>query len=163
MLTTLHPWTTPNRKQDVMRLKKKLAAVGIVLMAALVHPLPAFASGSGGSGSGGSAPACATIVTDVPYTFGRGSLKFVFAATLTNCGTTATKYTMKVSDVSTHADPLCAINSSSYTINFPIPAGASQWYWQATGAGVCVTDHYDLKVEVFSGSTALTTATVGWN
>ena len=102
------------------------------------------------------------IIPDIPYTFGRGSLKFVFAATLTNCATADTKYTMKVSDVSTHVDPLCTVSSTSYTINFPIVAGASQWYWQATGSGVCVTEHYDLKVEVFSGNTSLTTATVGW-
>ena len=146
-----------------MRSSTKWSAVCFALVALVGGSVPALASGSGGGGSssGGGAPGCASVVPDAPYYFGRGNLKFVFSGTVTNCGTAASTYTMRVTDVGVHADPLCSVGSTSYRL-IPVAAGASQWWWQATGSGVCLNDYYTLQVDVLENNTVLTSAVAHW-
>ena len=102
---------------------------------ALTPVTPALASGSSGGGGGSvtGVPGCASVVLDPSYLFGRGSLKFVVLGNVTNCSTTAALYTMRATDISTHADPLCSVGSTSYRLPSVAP-GASQFWWQASGS-----------------------------
>ena len=143
--------------------KRFLSGALVASAAVACVAVPAYASGGSGGGgsSSGSAPACATIDPLPLYTFGNGTnQRFVVQANVTNCGTTQVKYATKATDVSvSHTNPLCAINTSSYGWTSALP-GASQYFWQASGSGVCIGEHYDIRIDVTSNNTVIASTTV---
>lgn len=118
-------------------------------------------SGGGGNSGGAATPGCASVALDPTYTFGNGSLRFVVLGTVTNCGAVAAVYTMRATDISTHIDPTCSVGSTSYRLPSVAPT-ASQFWWQASGSGVCTAEYYTMRLEVLQNSVVVTSATTSW-
>jgi hypothetical protein len=147
---------------------KTLAAPLIAALALVGGSTAAFASGSGGGGgsgggsSGGGATGCATVVLDPMYNFGNGgNQRLVVLGNVTNCGSAAAIFTMRATETGTHVDPLCAINPTSYRLP-SVAAGASQFWWQASGSGVCLTESYTIRLDVLLNNVVLTSQTATW-
>jgi hypothetical protein len=159
--------TTFSRSPIRRSLRACVAAATLGVIAALI-PSAAFASGSGGGGSGGGSggggvTACASVALLSFYNFGNGgNQRLVVQGNVTNCGTGATVYTMRASEIGTHADPLCAIKDTSYRLP-SVAAGATQYWWQASGSGVCLTESYTIRVDVMAGTTVLASSIQSWN
>lgn len=150
----------------VSLLRKSIVRTAIAGLMIVAAPTAAMASGSGsggsGGGSGGGSTACATVALLPLYTFGNGgNQRFVVQGNVTNCGATAAIYTMIATDVSTHTDPLCQLKPTSYRLP-SVASTASQYWWQASGSGVCLTESYTMRVDVTANNTVLTSATVSW-
>jgi hypothetical protein len=145
---------------------KVLASAAFIALTVAAAPAAAFASGSGSSGggnsSGGATPACATVALLPFYNFGNGgNQRLVVQGNVTNCGASAAVYTMVATEVGAHIDPLCAIKSTSYRLP-SVASGAVQYWWQASGSGVCLNEQYKIRVDVMAGNTLLTSSTQTW-
>jgi hypothetical protein len=89
--------------------------------------------------------------------------KFYVTGTVTSCGTAVSNYTTRVTDTTTHSNAACAISADNYKWHSSIAPGETLMFWQIGGSGMCLTDTYNLKVEVIENNVVLASALTTWS
>ncbi len=152
-----------------------VAAISVVGVSAASASGGSGGSGGGGAGGGGTTPSCLTMTpgsvqSEPLLTVRRGVVRIigwevVVFTSLTNCGTTSAQYTMRLTDISTHANPICTVGATQYGVS--LVAGGSQEWGQRTVTKTtnryCPGEHYDMVLEATQGTAVVPSNTYSLN
>ncbi len=158
------PRSTVKTSKTTRGAAMRVVAMALGTVGALsVVSSPAGASGKtdGSSTTPKPATGCANILSLTAYPTSQA--KFYVTGTVTSCGTAISNYTTRVTDTATHSDSACAIRPDNYKWHSSISPNETLMFWQIGGSGMCVTDSYNLRVDVMEGNTVLASAITTWS
>ena len=143
------------------------AAVGLALIAGATGPALASGGGGGGGGGGGSSAGCVQVAPESIFATRRFSSRppttildlFVYV-TITNCDPATQVYTMRLTDVSNHINPLCSQGSRKYSNS--MSAGETKIWGQFNHGIDCSWDYYTMNLDVLLANRVLSTTTFHW-